>query len=67
MDDTKLPKSNASTAGATTSSMGDCSLADVRKGYCVEQSAPPPFEESPFSPFALRPGGFLTRPGGWER
>ncbi|MGL4230969.1 MAG: hypothetical protein ACRDAM_04195 [Casimicrobium sp.] len=58
-----MKMSSASTDGATESSMGDCSSADLTKGFCKLA----PIEEPYNSPFQTVEGGFLGRARGWER
>lgn len=63
-----LPASSASTEGATSGSLGDASMADLKKGFHELPDDNPGERESLFvSPVEERQTGFLNRPNGWER
>jgi hypothetical protein len=68
-----VPASAGATDGATQTSLGDCSMADLKRGYC------PCEHEYADEGYSMRDRngdtsvprgenkGFLTRPYGWER
>lgn len=61
----KLRESTAPTDGATKSSLGDATKADLKKGYCdIDYDSP--IDDIPV-PGPMDSGGFLGRPEGWER
>lgn len=57
-----LPDSDAVLDGATKGSMGDATQAQVRRGY-----SPVKTEEDRMTEMFNDKGGFLGRPGGYER
>ncbi len=69
-DSSRLPASQASQEGVTETSLGDATMADLKRGYSKcpdvpEESGKPGFMNSadPYPPAH----GFLNRPAGWER
>ncbi len=64
-----LPASSGSTEGATSGSLGDASMADLKKGYhsMNEPTGSGMKGSSLIVDSPPGPQGFLTRPGGWER
>lgn len=61
--DKPLPDSSASKDGITKPSLGGASMADLDQGF----SDVPNMDNAPsVTPDRLN-GGFLGRPGGWER
>lgn len=63
MKDKDIPESNKSYQGGTNGSMGDASQADLKRGY----TKPQPETEQPMDFEPMQQGGFVGRPGGWER
>lgn len=61
-----MPDNGGSTEGATQSSLGDASMADLKKGYHSYKDDPSQGEELPLAVLS-QDRGFLSRPGGWER
>ena len=63
-DKSSLPMGSAR-QGATTSSMGDASKADLSKGYFNADTPPP--EHSFEAMMNAEKGGVVGRPEGWAR
>lgn len=63
-DTGSLPMGNSS-QGATPSSMGDASKADLSKGYFNADTPPP--EHSFEAMMTAEKGGVVGRPEGWAR
>lgn len=62
-----LPSSDCSADGATSSSMGGASKADLMKGYQTLTDESSPGTKLETQPLEMVPSGFLGRPAGWER
>ena len=66
----KLRESNASKDGATQSSLGDASMADLKDGFCKIDGSEEYGSRSTSGDKGIpqtAEGGFLGRPHGWER
>lgn len=62
-----LPESQAPVADIAGGVLGDCTKADLKKGYCkIDENYGGPLE-FPGAPELSDAGGFLSRPNGWER
>lgn len=64
MKDKTLPESNASYTGGTNGSMGEATMADLKRGYT--KPAPESSDDQPMF-YPETEGGFVGRPKGWER
>ena len=62
-----MPESSGSTEGVTQGSLGDASMADLKKGYHAYKDDPVQGEDLPMAVLDQSERGFLSRPHGWER
>lgn len=60
-----LPASSASTAGATANSLGDASMADLKRGFFNGNDTG--FEDTFFVAHDSKASGVVGRPCGYER
>lgn len=62
----KVPASAGATDGASGGALGDCTLADLRRGYSPCKREGDAYEGDTYLPSTANQG-FLGRPHGWER
>jgi len=63
-----VPASSAATDGATAGSLGDCSMADLQRGYCPysDESEGNDYDGDTYAP-TTAPQGFLGAPNPYIR